>query len=123
MKGYLQNSSLLILSSNSKFLKSGWDYLFFFRIKLYVLGINILTNLTFYYQPKSKINIALTSTAIAKFQSNYIIPSLSEMNIQSQYALILEIDFRECLYGEYYRSDLHTYNFALFSSSFYIFFF
>lgn len=107
MKGYLENSSLSILSSSSRSFKKG--YISFINLKLREgIGLNILTDLTFYYTPKSKIQIAVTSNAIENFYSSYIISSNFEINIESNYAFIFEINFRECLFGEYFRSDLHT---------------
>ena len=107
MKGYLENSSLLILSLSSRSFKKG--YISFINLKLVEgIGLNIVTDLKFYYKPKSKIKIAVTSNAVGKFYSSYIISSTSEINIESNYAFIFEINFRECLFGEYFRSDLHT---------------
>ena len=65
-----------------------------------------MNNLVLYYVPNSKIKIEITSTNIMKFYSKYLDVSLNEIDSNSQYKMLMDINFRECVIGEYYIPSL-----------------
>ena len=65
-----------------------------------------MNNLVLYYVPNSKIKIEITSTAIMKFYSKYLNVSLNEIDSDSQYKMLMNLNFRECVMGEYYIPSL-----------------
>ena len=69
-----------------------------------------MNDLTFYYIPNSKIKLEVTSTSIPKFYTKYLNASLYEINYNSQYKMLIDVEFRECIIGEFYISALKEYN-------------
>ena len=65
-----------------------------------------MDDLKFYFLPNSKIQIEVTASTITKFHSKYLNESMSEINSESQYKMLLNMEFRECVMGEYYISSL-----------------
>ena len=65
-----------------------------------------MNDLTFYYVPKSIIKLEVTSTTITKFYSKYLNESLTEINSDSEYKMLMNAEFRKCIMGEYYISSL-----------------
>ena len=65
-----------------------------------------MDDLSFYFLPNSKIKVEVTSNTITKFHSKYLNESINEINSVSQYKMLLNMNFRECVMGEYYISAL-----------------
>ena len=74
-----------------------------------------MNDLTFYYIPNSKIQLEVTLTSITKFYSKYLNASLNEINSNSQYKMLMDVEFRECITGEFYISALKEYNYVNFA--------
>ena len=74
-----------------------------------------MNDLTFYYIPNSKIQLEVTLTSITKFYSKYLNASLNEINSNSQYKMLMDVEFRECIIGEFYISSLKEYNYVNFA--------
>ena len=70
-----------------------------------------MSDLTFYYVPNSLIKVEVTSTTIQKFYSKYLNDSLTEINSNSEYKMLMHINFRDCIMGEYYISSLKMSSF------------
>ena len=65
-----------------------------------------MNDLTFYFVPNSIIKLEVTSTIISKFYSKYLNESVSEIDYNSQYTMLMNMEFRQCIVGEYYISSL-----------------
>lgn len=72
-----------------------------------------MNDLIFYFLPNSKIKVEVTSTTITTFYSKYLNQSLNEIDSNYNYKMIMIMDFRECIMGEYYISSLKMYLFLL----------
>ena len=66
-----------------------------------------MNDLIFYYSPKTQIRVMASSTSIRKFHSKYVLESENEINFAQSYAILFKINFRKCLFGEYYRIKSH----------------
>ena len=65
-----------------------------------------MSDLRFYHLPNSKIILEVTSTTITKFFSKYLNESLNEINSNFIYKMLMSVEFRDCIIGEYYISSL-----------------
>jgi len=65
-----------------------------------------MDDLTFYYVPNLQVKMGVTASTITKFNSKYLNESTTEINSNSVYTMLFEVDFRECIMGEYYISSL-----------------
>jgi len=68
-----------------------------------------MDDLVFYYTPNSNVTLEVTSTSISKFQSKFLNESLTEINSNSSYILLIEMNFRECIIGEIYNNQIQSY--------------
>lgn len=75
-----------------------------------------MNDLTFYDVNNGKIKLEVASTTITRFHSKYLNESLTEINSNFQYKMLMDIDFRECIIGEYYISSMRTYTLINFTS-------
>lgn len=105
-------TNVIISGNNRKIIENG----FFFLKKtslIEILGVGLINNLIFYSLPNSKIALTASSSTITKFHTKYLNQSENEINLNSNYELLFEIDLRECIKGEYYIKNSHMFNFLL----------
>lgn len=75
----------------------------------------LINNLIFYSLPNSNIVLSASSSIITKFHNKYLNQSAKEINLNSNYEFLFEIDLRECIKGEYYVENSQMFNFINFT--------
>ena len=65
-----------------------------------------MKDLKIYYQPELNLTLVAISSAITKFHDKYLKVSEEEKEYQANYARIFQINFRDCIIGEYFKLDV-----------------
>jgi len=79
-----------------------------------------MNDLKFFSLPDSLVTLEVTSSLITEFHEKYVNVSEADINSESTYKFLFEINLRKCTSGEFYNLATHTLltNFFLTISNF-----